>query len=295
MIPFGTYPTPLETAPRLAEALGLPELFVKRDDLIGLGGGGNKVRKLEHTCAEAVAAGATTLLTTGAPQSNHARLTAAAAARLGLDAVLVLRGRPPNDARGNVLLDHLLGATVVWADDPLREVGRQAAAVRERGGVPHVIPFGGSSPAAVQGYVACAGELLEQLPDLAHVVVAVGSGATMAGLVRGLGAGRVIGVDVGAVPDAHTTVARLAGVDAGALDIDTGRVGAGYAALTPEVARAVRLAARTEGLLLDPVYTGRALAGLAARARAGGLGRTVFLHTGGLPGLFGHPSVSELA
>ena len=293
MIPFGTYPTPLEHAPRLAEALGLPELLIKRDDLIGLGGGGNKVRKLQYTCAEAVAAGATTLVTTGAPQSNHARLTAAAAARLGMDAVLVLHGRPPNDARGNVLLDHLLDANVVWADDTYREVEVQVRRIRERGGVPHVIPFGGSSPASIAGYADCADELLDQVPNLGLVVVGLGSGGTMAGLVSRLGPERVLGVDTGAVPDARATVAALLGgtVDPAALRIDDKQKGAGYGELTPGAKRAIRLAARTEGLLLDPTYTGRALAGLVPAAT----GDTVFLHTGGLPGLFGHSSVSELA
>ncbi len=293
MIPLGSYPTPLECAPRLAAALGLPELLSKRDDLLGLGGGGNKVRKLQYTCAEAVAAGATTLVTWGAPQSNHARLTAAAAARLGMDAVLVLRGRPPNDARGNVLLDHLLDANVVWVDDPAQGVREQVKLVRERGGVPHVIPFGGSTPSSVAGYADCAEELLAQAPGLGRVVVAVGSGGTMAGLVSRLGPERVLGVDTGAVPDARAAVAALLGgaVDPAHLNIDGRQVGAGYGALTPPANRAIRLAARTEGLLLDPTYTGRALAGLVPA----GDGPTVFLHTGGLPGLFGHPSVSELA
>src|ERR687890_1221436 len=122
-VSLGAWPTPLERAPRLAAALGLRELWIKRDDLVGLGGGGNKVRKLQYTCAEALAAGAHTLITTGAPQSNHARLTAAAAARLGLRCVLVLAGREPATARGNLLLDQLAGAEIVWAgDQPIAEL-----------------------------------------------------------------------------------------------------------------------------------------------------------------------------
>lgn len=285
-IPLGSWPTPLEPAPRLAAALGLDELWIKRDDLTGLGGGGNKVRKLQYTCAEAVRAGATRLVTTGAAQSNHARLTAAAAARLGLQCTLVLRGEPPANARGNLILDEMAGASVVWAGaDPLDEV----AAAQDG----YVIPFGGTSPVSALGYVDCARELLTQLPDFATVVVALGSGGTMAGLVAHLGPHRVYGVDTGALPDPRTTVAALlegmgAKADPAELQIDESHVGAGYAALTDPVRSALVLAARTEGLFLDPTYTGRALAGLRATPPDG---KVVFLHSGGLPGLFGHPAL----
>ncbi|GGQ55511.1 pyridoxal-phosphate dependent enzyme [Couchioplanes azureus] len=286
-ISLGTWPTPLEPAPRLAAALGLDELWIKRDDLTGLGGGGNKVRKLQHLCALALEAGATTLVTTGAAQSNHARLTAAAAARLGLACTLVLRGDPPGTHRGNLLLDELAGATIVWAGDaPLGEV----AAAQEG----YVIPFGGTSPVSARGYVDCAAELLTQLPDLAAVVVALGSGGTMAGLVAGLGPHRVYGVDTGALSAPRAAVASLldgmgAAVDPAALQIDDSQVGAGYAELTDSVRSALVLAARTEGLFLDPTYTGRALAGLRANPPDG---KVVFLHSGGLPGLFGHPALA---
>ena len=284
-ITLATWPTPLEAAPRLGTALGLDELWLKRDDLTGLGGGGNKIRKLQYTCAQALAEGATTLVTTGAPQSNHARLTAAAAARLGLECVLVLRGTEPATARGNLILDGLAGARIVWAGDaPLAEV-----AAAQPG---FVIPFGGSSAFSALGYVDCATELTAQLPDLSTVVVAVGSGGTMAGLVAALGPGRVFGVDTGAQPDARGTVAGLleamgAPVPPDQLQIDGSHVGAGYGTLTPPVGEALSLAARTEGLFLDPTYTGRALAGLRASPPDG---KIVFLHTGGLPGLFGHPA-----
>lgn len=154
-------------------------LWIKRDDLTGLGAGGNKVRKPEYTCAQALAAGATTLITTGAPQSNHARLTAAAAARLGLRAVLVLQGGPPSVLSGNLVLDLLAGAELVWcghgSEQVNREIVRQADLVRAAGGVPFVIPFGGSSSHAAKGYADCAGELRTQLPDLDRVIVAFGS------------------------------------------------------------------------------------------------------------------------
>jgi L-cysteate sulfo-lyase len=298
---LGTWPTPVEPAPRLAAAIGLDTLWLKRDDLGGLGGGGNKVRKLEYACAQALAAGATTLVTTGAAQSNHARLTAAAAARLGLRAVLVLVGEPPAVPRGNLVLDELAGAEVVWAGDAGLEattdaMEREARRVRDGGGVPFVLPLGGSTPVAAQGYADCAAELRAQVPDLDRVVVAVGSGGTMAGLVAGLGAERVLGVDVGALADpAATVTSLLAGMPGvpppGPLAVDRGQVGDAYDR-PPQAAReALRLAARTEGVFLDPIYTSRALAGLAAAVADGRVVRTdvtVFLHSGGLPGLFGH-------
>ena len=309
-VPLGSWPTPLEPAPRLAAAVGLAAdaLWVKRDDLTGLGGGGNKVRKLQYTCAQALAAAATTLITTGAPQSNHARLTAAAAARIGLGSVLVLQGERPEVPRGNLVLDQLAGAQLVWAGAATaqqlhREAERQAERVREVGGIPYVIPFGGSTAYAARGYVDCAAELRAQLPDLDYVVVAFGSGATMAGLVADLGAERVIGIDAGAVADPRRTLVELLDampgvrVRAADLQIDGGQVGRGYAALTQAASEAIRLAARTEGIFLDPTYTARALAGLIACVAEGRIQRdhrTVFMHTGGLPGLFGHPGLPRL-
>ncbi|MDQ0364169.1 pyridoxal-phosphate dependent enzyme [Catenuloplanes indicus] len=279
---LGTFPTPLEDAPRLAEALGLDRLWIKRDDLIGAGGGGNKARKLRWTAAEALAAGARTLVTTGAPQSNHARATAAVAARLGLGCVLVLAGDGPARETGNLLLDRLAGAEIIWAGDrPPGDVAAAEAAARPGA---HLIPFGGSSRTSVHAYAECARELTARV-DFDRVVVAVGSGATMAGLVLGLGAARVAGVDTGALPDPAAAVRALLPADPGEPRIDRERIGAGYATVTDEVRAALRLAARTEGLFLDPIYTGRAMAGLAATSGAGD--RVVFLHTGGLPGLFG--------
>jgi L-cysteate sulfo-lyase len=314
-VPLGTWPTPLEPAPRLAVALGLrtDDLWIKRDDLTGLGGGGNKVRKLQHTCAAALARKATTLVTTGAAQSNHARLTAAAGARLGLDVVLVLAGGPDAPVSGNLVLDRLFGARIRWAgavDDV--ELQRQAeSVVHELGGAgvqAELIPFGGSSVVGAQGYVDCGRELLAQAPELTHVIVALGSGGTMAGLVHALGPARVLGVNVGAVPDPGERVRDLvAGLEAeagsttsaaGALRLRTDQVGAGYSELTGGVKSALRLAARTEGLILDPIYTGRALAGLRAAVAEGSVRpgeRTVFLHSGGLPGFFGHPDTQRFA
>ncbi|MEU3984260.1 pyridoxal-phosphate dependent enzyme [Streptomyces sp. NPDC026672] len=310
-VDLGTFPTPVEPAPRLAAALGLgpDDLWVKRDDLTGLAGGGNKIRKLEWTVGAALAEGADTLVTTGAPQSNHARLTAAAAARAGLAAVLVLRGTPGSSRSGNLALDGLLGARLVWAGDVDR-AGLDAAAagvcaaLRADGACPALIPFGGSSTLGARGYVRCGEELRAQVPGLRTAVVALGSGGTMAGLVASLGPAAVLGVDVGALAEPAAAAAGFAApltdgaLDAGRLRVRHDQVGAGYAALTGPVREALRLAARTEGLILDPTYTGRALAGLAAAVRDGDVRpgeRTVFVHTGGLPGLFGHPEAVAYA
>jgi L-cysteate sulfo-lyase len=283
-ISLGTWPTPVEPAPRLARRLGLAELWFKRDDLSGLGGGGNKVRKLEYTCAQAIDARADTVITSGGPQSNHARLTAAAAARLGLRCVLVLAGTE-RSRRGNLLLDDLAGAEIIWVGDtPLGE------AVEQHRDDAFVIPFGGSSPTSIEGYATCGREIKQQVQDFDVVITALGSGGTTAGLVKELGPERVVGVDTGAVPDPRATVAGLLGgaVAPGDLRIDQGQVGAGYAAITDAVREALSLVARSEGVFLDPTYTGRAMASLIADSPGD---RVVFLHSGGLPGLFGHPDL----
>ena len=299
---LATWPTPVEPAPRLAQAIGLEadDLWVKRDDLVGLGGGGNKVRKLQYLCAAAIAAGARTLVTTGAAQSNHARLTAAAGARLGLDVELVLAGLAPSpgDLSGNLLLDRLFGARLIWAGDVAHEdlEGLAASRVAElvASGTPAAqIPYGGSSATGALAYVEAGHELLGQVGEVDHVVVAVGSAGTAAGLVTALGAGPVLCVDTGATSNPRERIESLVtelGGDPAALRLRTDQVGAGYSTLTDAVGDALVLAARTEGLVLDPIYTGRALAGLVAAIRDGEVRpgqRTVFLHTGGLPGLFG--------
>ena len=320
-ISLGTFPTPLEPAPRLAAAIGRPagRLWIKRDDLTGLGGGGNKVRKLERTLAAALRDGADCLVTTGAAQSNHARLTAAAGARLGLPVTLVLAGRagrPGAAPAGNLLLDGILGARIRWAGDAddaeLARVADQVAAeLASSGAHPAVIPFGGSNRDAASAYADAARELTGQLRHRldnqaaghAISVVAVGSGGTMAGLVAELGPAHVLGVHAGAVAAPGQAVATLVDaitadrLDPQALRLRTDQVGAGYGSLTEQTAAAIRLAARTEGIVLDPTYTGRALAGLIAAVADGDLGPDapiVFWHTGGLPGLFGHPDAATI-
>ncbi|MFF2534548.1 D-cysteine desulfhydrase family protein [Streptomyces cyaneofuscatus] len=302
-VSLASWPTPLEAAPRLAAALGLREndLWIKRDDLIGLGAGGNKVRKLEYTIGTALAAGADTLVTVGAPQSNHARLTAAAGAKLGLDVVLVFPGMPGRSGSGNLTLDALFGAQVHWAGEAdlrqLVEVAEDVVGVlRGRGARPELIPFGGSNTTGARGYEQAGRELLSQVPSPDLAVVALGSGGTMAGLVAALGADRVLGVDTGAMDEPAAAVAAMADELTGSelrdrLRIRSDQVGSGYSRLTESAAEALRLAARTEGVALDPVYTARAMAGLLAAVEDGTITpgqTTVFWHTGGLPGLFGH-------
>jgi len=304
-ISLGTFPTPLEPAPRLAAAVGLrpDRLWLKRDDLTGLGGGGNKVRKLERTLAAALRDGADCLVTTGAAQSNHARLTAAAGARLGLPVTLVLAGAPgrPGEApAGNLLLDEIFGARIRWAGDAddtrlAAAAAETAAELASAGAHPAVIPFGGSNRDGVLAYADAARELRDQLQSQlrdqrqATSVVAVGSGGTMAGLVAELGPEHVLGVHAGAIAAPAEAVAALAST------ITAGRQNP--QALTEPAAAAIRLAARTEGIVLDPTYTGRALAGLIAAVHDGDLegdAPVVFWHTGGLPGLFGHPEIQRL-
>jgi len=298
-------PTPLEPLPRLGDRLGVGRLLVKRDDCTGLALGGNKVRKLEHLCREAVAAGADVLVTGGGPQSNHVRMTAAAANRLGLACHVALAGDRPDVATGNLLLDQLLGADLHYtgpADYYELEaaIERVAADVAAAGRRPFAIPVGGASVTGVVAYADAADELAGQLdapPD--WVVVADGSGGTHAGLLAGLHpAVRVLGVDVGTRPDLDAVVPRLAAAAAArtgraapptAALIDHDRYGDGYGAVTADAVEALELAARQEGLVLDPVYTGKAMAGLVAAARDGRLGRdgtVVFWHTGGAPALF---------
>ena len=292
----------------MSDWLGGPRLFVKRDDQTGLALGGNKARKLEHLCAEALAEGCDTLVTGGGPQSNHCRMTAAAANRLGLQCHLALAGPASDRPTGNLLLDHLLGARL--HPTPAREYYEIEAAivavadtVRAEGGRPYAIPVGGASVTGALGYVDAARELADQLEGpLDWIVVADGSGGTHAGLLAGLhDSTRILGVDVGTRPDLDLRVPELAAATAaavgrpapsGELHIDHTRFGPGYGKPTPECLEAIRAAARLEGLFLDPVYTGKAMAGLIGWIREGRFSDSrsvLFWHTGGAPALFAGP------
>lgn len=312
-------PTPLEPMKRLSEALGGPNLWIKRDDCTGLATGGNKTRKLEFLMADALAQKADTVITQGATQSNHARQTAAAAAKLGLACEILLEDRTGyahDDYRrsGNVLLDRLFGASVAHfpgGTDMDAAMARRADELRAQGRRPYVIPGGGSNAVGALGYAACALELAEQanaidLP-IDCVVHATGSSGTQAGLVAGFEGSRsgipVLGIGVRAarapqeekVYALACATADLLGV-AGAVSrasvvANCDYVGAGYGVPTPGMIEAVTMVARTEGIALDPVYSGKGMAGLIDLIRKGHFKRgqnVVFVHTGGAVGLFGY-------
>jgi len=307
-------PTPLEEMPRLREALGGgPRLLIKRDDQTGLATGGNKTRKLEFLVAEALAQGADTLITAGGMQSNHCRQTAAAAAKVGLRCVLVLSGDPlpRSQWNGNLLLDDLLGAEVHWAGDRDRRdavMDEVAEALRAAGARPYVIPVGGSVPTGAAGYVAAVEELAGQLAErgerVDRLVFASGSAGTHAGLLVGVKAlgldVRVEGINDDKVGGLLEKIQALAAATAAQLGLDLSfseedfilhdTYGApGYGVITDVEREAIHLLARTEGIITDPVYTGRALAGLIdlVRQRVYGPDETVlFWHTGGVAGLF---------
>jgi D-cysteine desulfhydrase family pyridoxal phosphate-dependent enzyme len=307
--PLGFFPTPLHAMSRLSGHLGGPRLLVKRDDLTGFALGGNKVRKLELFLGEARATGADVLLTAGGHQSNHARITAAAAARAGLGCVLVLSGGAPAAYSGNLALDRLFGAELRFvASGPEREpaLARTAAELRAAGRRPLLIPIGGSTPLGALGYVEAAREAARQLqtlglPPTAPLTIIHGSssGGTQAGLVVGcrlaeLGA-RVIGVSADETrADLTRMVAEIVGPlaerlgvpvpPAEAVDVRDEYVGAGYGLPTPASEEAARLFARLEGIALDPTYGAKAAAGLVDLVARGALGRdetVLFWHTGG--------------
>jgi L-cysteate sulfo-lyase len=317
-------PTPLEALPRLGAALGGPRLLVKRDDCTGLALGGNKTRKLEFLMADALALGADTVITTGGVQSNHVRQTAAAAARLGLACELVLTrvvpwGGADYERSGNIQLDRLCGARVhLHAGDTDRTAAMESLAesLRRTGARPYLIPTGGSNATGALGYAAAAGELAEQASrqgvSIAAVVHASSSGGTQAGLTAGFAAldpaVRIIGIDVDAHPDAVAAeVTRLAGevwtrlglrgdFPADTVVVEPGYAGEAYGVPTAAMAEAVRRTARLEGLILDPVYSGKAMAGLIGLIEAGAFGAddcVVFLHTGGTPALFPYRQALE--
>jgi L-cysteate sulfo-lyase len=316
---FAHLPTPLEPMPGLTRLLDGPQLYVKRDDCPGLATGGNKTRKLEFLIGEALAQGADTLITHGAVQSNHVRQTAAAARKFGLKCAALLERRVPGygptyETAGNVLLDRLLGAELRFVapdtDMDAACVGL-AEEIRARGGKPYYIPGGGSNPVGALGYVNAALELLQQANDLGvridGVVHATGSTGTQSGLVCGL-EGANAGIDVLGVCVRRPAVAQeeavyetasataeylriKGGLERARVRANGDYVGPGYGVPTAATIDAIRLAALHEGLLLDPVYSGKAMAGLIDLCRTGSFTRgqtVVFLHTGGAAALFAY-------
>ena len=324
-IALGHLPTPLEPMDRLSEHLGGPRIWVKRDDCTGLSSGGNKTRKLEYLMADAVGQGADTIITQGATQSNHARQTTAAAAKLGMECHILLEDRTgSNDANyilnGNVLLDRLHGASVSkrpGGADMNAEMETLAQGLLGQGKTPYIIPGGGSNPIGALGYVNCARELVEQADGaglkIDAMVHATGSSGTQAGLVAGLAALKsdihLLGIGVRAPQEkqeamvfdlAERTAAHMGtGVTVARDEVraNCDYVGPGYGMPTPGMVAAIKLLARTEGLLFDPVYSGKGLDGLIDQVRRGyfdGMENVVFLHTGGSAALFGYPDTFEL-
>jgi D-cysteine desulfhydrase family pyridoxal phosphate-dependent enzyme len=313
-LPLAHLPTPLEPAPNLTAALGGPRILVKRDDLTGLALGGNKTRKLEYLLADARRQGATAVITVGSIGSNHCRQTAAAARIAGLRCVLVHSTPTPDPpVEGNFLLDHLFGAEFRFVREEAERpamMERVAEELRAQGERPYIIPGGGSNPLGATAYVHATFEIVEQLRAMGETAThlyatASTSGGTFAGLALGATLAEAPFRPVGIVieDDAATTagvVAPLANATAellggatrlapGDLDLDDRFVGPGYAIPTAACLDAIALAARTEGLLLEPVYTGKTLAGLIGHVREGRLGKgdtAIFLHTGGAPALF---------
>jgi D-cysteine desulfhydrase family pyridoxal phosphate-dependent enzyme len=303
-------PTPVEELQRLRESLGGgPRLLVKRDDTIGFAFGGNKVRKMRLVAADALAKGADTLITAGGVQSNHARVTAAAAAKLGLRCILIANGRAPERATANALLDQMLGAEIRYVVDRTERAAAMenaAAELRRAGRTPYVIPIGASTPLGAAAFVDAIDELAAQIDPPGVIVHSTSSGGTQAGLVAGcLLAGwqtRVIGISADESAEALSRDVRtilegipvLLGVDRArlanaAIEVDDRFVGTGYGVPTAESTRALERCARTEALFLDPTYTAKAMAGLIARYTAGefsSAGDVLFWHTGGQVALF---------
>ena len=301
-------PTPVEELPRLSAELGGPRLLAKRDDQTGLAFGGNKTRKLEYLMADAQAQGAKTIITAGAVQSNHCRQTAAAAARLGLECILVLAGGQPKNASSNYLLDQLVGAEFAWAEDfssrdaVLKSTFEKA---QSEGRQPYLVPYGGSSPIGATGYVYAIKELLDQSVHPDWIVFASSSGGTQAGMALGAEIfayqGKVLGISVDEqLGVLQARVAKLASETAQLLGaaisfepdqilVNADYTGDGYGVINSHDKEAVQLFAKFEGLLLDPVYTGRAAGGMIDLIRKGFFspGETVlFWHTGGSTALF---------
>jgi L-cysteate sulfo-lyase len=305
---FAHLPTPIETLPRLSEALGGPRLLVKRDDQTGLAFGGNKTRKLEFLVAEARNQGAKTLISGGALQSNHCRQTAAAAARFGFKCILVLTGEKPPLPSANLLLDELFGAEIVHVaerkhrDRILQETFDHAA---KEGMKPYLVPYGGSSPTGALGYAFAMKEFMDQNGNADWIVFATSSGGTQAGLLLGQRVfgykGKVLGISVDESEEwLKDQVSELASLTSEKLGkrieftpdnvlANANYCSAGYGVVTEQEREAMRLFATCEGLLLDPVYTGRAAAGMIDLIRKGFFKKdqtVLFLHTGGQPALF---------
>ena len=302
-VSLGIFPTPVHRLDNISRLLGT-QVYIKRDDMTGLGLGGNKVRKLEYLLAEAKAQGAQIVFTTGGAQSNHAMLTAAACRKMDMEPILILKKRGVTERKGNQLLEHLMGVDVRLMDtDSYADIDAEMDRVGKELGKPYYkIPCGGSNALGTLGYVDCVRELKEQGLEFDHIICAEGSGGTMAGLALGaklhMPGARVTGMMVDTDPFDQITVrlmqeaAALLGEDMpiGREDFDLRDMcGPGYAIASEEGNAAVTMMAQNEGIFLDPVYTGKAFAGLIAMAKEGAFApddRVLFVHSGGAGGLF---------
>ncbi len=314
-IHFAHLPTPIESMPRLEKALNGPGLFIKRDDLTGLAFGGNKTRKLEFLVAEAQAGDADTLITAGALQSNHCRQTAAAAAKFGFDCILVLVGEPPAQVSANFLMDQLFGARIIWTKKNLRDaiLRETFEKVASQGHKPYLVPYGGSNSTGALGYVFAMEEFVGQGLKADWIVFASSSGGTQAGLVLGAHLfgypGNLLGISVDEPQGVlQERVAKLASETSGRLGppieftaaevlVNSNYALPGYGILTGAERTAIQLFAKYEGLLLDPVYTGRAAAGLIDLIHKGFFKKDetiLFWHTGGQPALFAEKYQNDL-
>jgi L-cysteate sulfo-lyase len=318
--PLGFFPTPVVEMRRLSAELGGPRLFIKRDDQTGLAFGGNKTRKLEYLVGEALSKGCDTLVSGGAAQSNHCRQTAAAACAAGLGCHLALGGEAPDLPEGNLLLDSLLGAHIHWGGPHRKgeEIPTIVGQLTAEGKKPYVVPYGGSNTTGAIGFVAAVGELKSQLAQtqqsVSHIVFASSSGGTQAGLLvgahlYGLSSKLIgIGIDKGEAGEGPfeehvrklaTATVRHLGINhhfsSEEIIVDNAYLGEGYGVVGDLERRAVTLTARKEGILLDPVYTGRAMGALMDMIEKGRFGQNdtvLFWHTGGSPALF--PYAAEL-
>ena len=306
---FAHLPTVIERLPSLSALLSGPDIMIKRDDQTGLGLGGNKIRKLEYLIGQAVSEGANLVLTTGAAQSNHCRQTAAAAARCGLECILVLIGPEPERPSANYLLDLLFGAQIVWTQKDRRDqdLTKTFQDARDQGKKPYLIPYGGSNPIGAYAYFAAIEEIINQLPDALPdwIIFASSSGGTQAGFVVGARhfnlSTKILGISVDEpksvltirVSQLATELSQMMGKKfefrPESILVDDDYIGGGYGVFNDKDKEAIQLFAASEGILLDPVYTGRAAAGMINLIRTGFFNKDekiLFIHTGGTPALF---------
>lgn len=319
---LGFFPTPLVELNKLSQALGGPKIFMKRDDNTGLALGGNKTRKLEFILGDALAQGADTIITAGALQSNHCRQTAAAAASLGLECHLVLGGKEPKHFDGNLLLDKVFGCTIHWAGKNRKgeDIPKIVEQLKGKGKKPYVVPYGGSNEHGALAFVEAFKELEQQRQSIdasfTHIVFASSSGGTQAGLMLGKkifqSSCQLVGMNIDKgetdkvpfdqyIVSLANSTAEFIGEKhrflAEDLILNSDYVGEGYGVVGALENEAISMTAQTEGILLDPVYTGRAMGGLIDMIRTGKLKKTdsvLFWHTGGAPALFAYSDSLDL-